>query len=514
MANNLLLASILIGLVACNDGTTKSNLTTTGSNANSQAVPGLFLGDIKPQPFGPQVGSMNIAVEVLSSLKESLADPNTSAVMRYGDCPEITARAEFTNNYFIRISQPKGKQLCSLDNPKQFTLTITKKIDGKVPVVVTKNLLPVLSSYGNTIPKAQVNVSFPFYMKGDDIEKNDAIEKIVVNDGAIQRSRVDKIVVYFKGQVSNLDASAFKLERQSDPKVEVEKLIVDSKEVDGKTVALLTFDGKYTTHNSLNDGLWELTVKADVITASGLKMDKDFKHETHSLFGDSNGDRIVDDGFDYDLLKSAYGSPTNPGVYKPHLDANQNGIIDNQDLFAFRLRFINLAVQYAELQRSKVSNVGLRLVGTIDSELFKSAVFVTNSLGKVVTLSSEFKVDEKLDLNVSSERKQSFITMVFSGEFTEFASLKDGTYTISLDTSKIKINGLVLKRSLVTQTVKRLFGDANGDGKVVEDDMAAFRLSFNKASSDPEFKSYFDFNSDDHVTNGDLAQFRLRYTGE
>ena len=67
-------------------------------------------------------------------------------------------------------------------------------------------------------------------------------------------------------------------------------------------------------------------------------MAADFGFPLHRLFGDSNGDRDVDNG---DLLqfRNAFGKLSTQDGYVPHFDFDQDGDTDNGDLLQFRVRF-------------------------------------------------------------------------------------------------------------------------------------------------------------------------------
>jgi hypothetical protein len=101
--------------------------------------------------------------------------------------------------------------------------------------------------------------------------------------------------------------------------------------VNGATVATLTFPG--TAGGSLGDGDWELHLN---VAAIGVAGDRDFL--SHRLFGDTNGDRRVDNA-DFFLLRAAYGQAAGQPGYRADLDANGDGRVDNLDAFQFRARF-------------------------------------------------------------------------------------------------------------------------------------------------------------------------------
>ena len=58
---------------------------------------------------------------------------------------------------------------------------------------------------------------------------------------------------------------------------------------------------------------------------------------------------------------------------------------------------------------------------------------------------------------------------------------------------------------------ERLFGDANGDGRVDTTDLAYFAKSYQKMSTQPGYLAYMDFNADDRVGLIDLFAFLGRF---
>ncbi|MBX7103985.1 MAG: right-handed parallel beta-helix repeat-containing protein [Gemmataceae bacterium] len=96
-------------------------------------------------------------------------------------------------------------------------------------------------------------------------------------------------------------------------------------------------------------------------------------------------------------------------------------------------------------------------------------------------------------------------------------SLLDGRYSFTINAAKVQGTGgdtldgngngsaQGSPADDVTQSVTRLFGDADGDGTVTSSDFLAFRLAF--LSSNPAF----DYDGSGTVDSGDFLQFRLRF---
>ncbi len=111
-------------------------------------------------------------------------------------------------------------------------------------------------------------------------------------------------------------------------------------------------------------------------------------------------------------------------------------------------------------------------------------------------------------------------TLTFSGSLTEFQSLNDGRYTLTVLASQFAGAGfdgdgngtagdnyMVVGDPLVAPRLFRLFGDTNGDGTVAANDFVLFRLAFGTNNV------AFDFDRDGDVSTFDFVQFRLRFGG-
>jgi hypothetical protein len=189
-----------------------------------------------------------------------------------------------------------------------------------------------------------------------------------------------------------------------------------------------------------------------------------------------------------------YGSAPEIGAYEVQ-PARVNLVVIN-DGSAQRSRVTSVTVNFDSLVTlpSAPANA-LRLQRQSDGQLVSLAASVVNSATTSVTLT-------------------------FPGSLSEFGSLQDGRYTLtvfgsqvsnfvgSLDGNGDSVPGddYVLASSGTTG-VFRLFGDVNGDGAVSASDLIAFRQYFGG------YLFAFDFDGDGSVSANDFVQFRLRFGG-
>jgi hypothetical protein len=168
------------------------------------------------------------------------------------------------------------------------------------------------------------------------------VASVVINDGSAQRSMVNSVTVTFDDEVT-LDAGAFELSRQDGSLVE---LTVDVSEVDGRTVAVLTFAGSDIVGGSLSDGSYTLTVRADSVhDRFGRELDGDGDGSAggdrtdgfHRLFGDADGDGDTDHA-DLDVMLGSFPKRSGDAGYLWYFDYDADGDVDGLDMAQFNQR--------------------------------------------------------------------------------------------------------------------------------------------------------------------------------
>jgi len=169
------------------------------------------------------------------------------------------------------------------------------------------------------------------------------VESIVINDGSVQRSMIHSIAVTFGGAMV-LDPDAIELREHGGRLVDAQ---VSISLVDGQTVAVLTFAGPEFVGGSLSDGAYTLTVRADrVHDRWGRELDGNADGAAggnrtdgfHRLFGDSNGNGVVD-GIDRDRFRFAFGTVAGDTGYLWYFDLDGDGDVDGRDNGEFNRRF-------------------------------------------------------------------------------------------------------------------------------------------------------------------------------
>ena len=184
------------------------------------------------------------------------------------------------------------------------------------------------------------------------------VASIQLNDGAVQRSVLTKLVVTFDTAVSIDSPGAFAV-RNRNTNTFAAIRIATATNSSGKTAATITFASGANVNNrasanSLVDGNYELQIYGSLITsiATGLKVDAaktGNSSGSNDVFGDQAIDRFfrlfgdIDGDRDVDALDNAQFKPTlnstlvaKPTIYKAEFDFDGDGDIDALDNLRFR----------------------------------------------------------------------------------------------------------------------------------------------------------------------------------
>jgi hypothetical protein len=104
-------------------------------------------------------------------------------------------------------------------------------------------------------------------------------------------------------------------------------------------------------------------------------------------------------------------------------------------------------------------------------------------------------------------------TLSFSGANTTGGSLDDGSWTLTVDHTKVTAvaGGAAMDADYTQTNIKRLFGDVNGDGVVNNPDLVAFIAAFGASRGDPAYNPALDADGDGVINNPDLVAFIARF---
>jgi hypothetical protein len=123
-----------------------------------------------------------------------------------------------------------------------------------------------------------------------------------------------------------------------------------------------------------------------------------------------------------------------------------------------------------------------------------------------------------VDLSASTAL-QTVARLTFSGPLTQFGSLVDGSYTLTVFGSQVSgPSGALLDGDAdgtpggdSVSALFRLFGDVNGDKAINGLDLAVVRTAFGSTFGGPNYLAYLDANGDGAINGLDLAEFGMRF---
>jgi hypothetical protein len=164
------------------------------------------------------------------------------------------------------------------------------------------------------------------------------VEGVIINNGAVQRSRLTTVSVDLNGVVNSGQEALFEVRnRNTNTLVPLANMsfAYDYTSNPGKTRVTITFTGSGTNvlFGSLVDGNYDITVKAALVNTASQSLGTDFVfgnvagHNFYRLFGDLNADRKVS-SVELNAMLFAFTTST----LNPSLDFNNDGVMSSADL--------------------------------------------------------------------------------------------------------------------------------------------------------------------------------------
>lgn len=180
-------------------------------------------------------------------------------------------------------------------------------------------------------------------------------------------------------------------------------------------------------------------------------------------------------------------------------DGSGDGILARRFQASALPRVTNVSVNDGAAQRSRVTRVTV----TFD----RLVALPANAANAFTLLGPGGNIALTADLSPSIP-SQTIVRLSFGGPGTEFSSLADGLYSLTVRSNQI-IGGLAGGDYVFN--LHRLFGDNDGDQDVDAQDFLAFRITSGLSSADPGFNPSFDFEGDNDTDASDFLQFRTRF---
>ena len=181
---------------------------------------------------------------------------------------------------------------------------------------------------------------------------NPVVSNVEVNLGEDQRSAIQSVDIIFGGEVDVANGAVSILKR-SDLDGPINQAVTSSVitvyyPASDQTVSTIQFDAHVRNDdNVLDDGNYQLTINASLVTRDGFAMSEDFVFGDEksdgffSLFGDSDGDRDVDSVDFRAFVRTYFKQEGVDATYNSALDYDADGDVDSTDFRHFAQRYFS-----------------------------------------------------------------------------------------------------------------------------------------------------------------------------
>lgn len=157
-------------------------------------------------------------------------------------------------------------------------------------------------------------------------------------------------------------------------------------------------------------------------------------------------------------------------------------------------------------QRSRVTSLTVTFNATVTfAGPVASAFTLLRTGGKAVAFSASAAIVDGVTVVTLSN---------YTGDETEFGSLRDGRYTLTVLASQVSANGQQMAGNHTfgdAQGLFRFFGDANGDRRIDGLDFGVFVGTYGLLPTQAGFLTYLDFNGDGRIDGLDFGQVAARF---
>jgi hypothetical protein len=164
----------------------------------------------------------------------------------------------------------------------------------------------------------------------------------------------------------------------------------------------------------------------------------------------------------------------------------------------------SVVVNGGAAQRSRVTTIAVAFNTAVDTALLATAFTLTSTTGATVGTVS---------VATATAGGRTVATLTFAGAGTEFGSLADGSWTLTIDRTRVvsAAGGVQMAADYSRAGIARKFGDGNGDGVVDFIDLSEFSTTFLIGAGQPAYNPVYDWNNDGVVDFADLSEFSGRF---
>ncbi len=396
-------------------------------------------------------------------------------------------------NYIVYSSKATNIIAGQLDTNNQYDVFLYNRLTDESTLVTRKHDSPTTT--------------------GDALSDNAGprIDRLISADGrfvAFHSHSSDLVAGFVDGNLTgNQDADVYLYDRQTNAVTLLSHNTASATTSGNKWsfVNSISGDGRFVTYHSSANNLTPMT---GIINGNANLFMHDRLLDTTTLVSHGmSGPNASGDNSSQHAVSNADGSVIAFLSSAGNLVASDYN--SKQDVFAYVTpppRVSSLQINDGSVQRSIVKSITM----SFDEPIFISdpaAAFTLTRIGSSgsVQLSS-----------VSQNSPNGSVTLTFSGALTQFGSLIDGNYSLSINAAMVSniaaLDGNgdgVAGDNWVSPagSIFRLFGDMDGDRAVAANDFIALRLAFGGSGVT------FDFDNNGYVGASDFIQFKLRFGG-
>ena len=174
------------------------------------------------------------------------------------------------------------------------------------------------------------------------------VTSVALNAAEAQQSAVETLSVLFDREVAIADGAFSVVQRSTATEETFADVTINLTEqvINNQTQVTVQFDSHVrNTDNALEDGNYQLTVDASLVTNDGVPLSENLVFgdvEADGFFayyGDSDGNRILNI-FDLLAFRQTFGASAGDPSYSFFMDFQANGAVNIFDLLEFRNRFL------------------------------------------------------------------------------------------------------------------------------------------------------------------------------
>ena len=174
------------------------------------------------------------------------------------------------------------------------------------------------------------------------------VTSVALNAAEAQQSAVETLSVLFDREVAIADGAFSVVQRSTATEETFADVTINLTEqvINNQTQVTVQFDSHVrNTDNALEDGNYQLTVDASLVTNDGVPLSENLVFGDveadgfFAFYGDSDGNRILNI-FDLLAFRQTFGAAAGDANYSFFMDFQANGIVNIFDLLEFRNRFL------------------------------------------------------------------------------------------------------------------------------------------------------------------------------